>query len=148
MNQRVKTGFIMLLTAGTVICSSPFNTFAASKTASKTPVATSTTGTVSRVNPKGAGGIKGYIYVDNGEQTFKSDWKLTKYGKDSKLTYGYNTVLINEDFAWAYHSKREHSAIVSNKRRAFMSSKKKKKKTAKIEVRHKGSYIQYQNTGY
>ena len=29
-----------------------------------------------------------------------------------------------------------------------MSSKKKKKKTAKIEVRHKGSYIQYQNTGY
>ena len=44
--------------------------------------------------------------VTNGNKTFDKKWELstTSDGGKGVLTYGYNTLAINEDYAHAYHS--------------------------------------------
>ncbi len=83
--------------------------------------------------------------VTNGSKTFKDAWELSTTVDKGKgvLTYGYNTVAINEDYAHAYHSTKGHYAYVKNSRGSFSGSNAKKGKTSKIEVRHKGSSITY-----
>lgn len=95
-------------------------------------------------------GYEGSIHKTSGYHTFSTDWQESAVGDDgyAALTYGYNTFLINEDYAWAYHSQKEHSAEVGNARGAFGSEKKAAGKEAKIEVAHSGTSIQYQNTWY
>jgi len=93
-------------------------------------------------------GIAGYIYETSEGHSFSKDWQATSYGTNSKLIYGYNTTLTNEDYSWAYHYANEHNAIVENDRGAFESSVKAANKPAKIEVMHKGTFVQYQNVWY
>ena len=57
--------------------------------------------------------------------------------------YGYDTFMINEDYAWGYHSTKKHYARVKNANGLYSSSWEKAGKTASIEVRHSGSSIVY-----
>ena len=54
--------------------------------------------------------------VTNGNKTFDKKWELstTSDGGKGVLTYGYNTLAINEDYAHAYHSTKDLYAYVKN----------------------------------
>ena len=59
--------------------------------------------------------------VTNGNKTFDKKWELstTSDGGKGVLTYGYNTLAINEDYAHAYHSTKDHYAYVKNGNGSF-----------------------------
>ena len=52
----------------------------------------------------------------------------------SVLTYGYNTLAINEDYAHAYHSTKDHYAYVKNGNGSFSGSNVGKGNWSKIEM--------------
>ena len=62
--------------------------------------------------------------VTNGNKTFDKKWELstTSDGGKGVLTYGYNTLAINEDYAHAYHSTKDHYAYVKNGNGSFSGS--------------------------
>ena len=135
-----KRGILMLAVACIALNVSPLCV----KAATETPIATSPTGSVHQIDSMKlrSGGYAGALNTNSDGHTFKEAWEATLYGDNCSLIYGYNTFLINEDYAHAYHFKLEHSAIVANDNGTFESSR----KPAKMEVRHKGTFIQYQNT--
>lgn len=59
------------------------------------------------------------------------------------MNYGFNTDWIDEDYTHTTHSVYDHTATVSNSNGAY-SKNAGSKSWAKIEVSHKGSYIEYQ----
>ncbi len=61
----------------------------------------------------------------------------TSDGGKGVLTYGYNTLAINEDYAHAYHSTKDHYAYVKNGNGSFSGSNVGKGNWSKIEVAHK-----------
>lgn len=75
-------------------------------------------------------------------------WELSTTSDDGKgvLTYGYNTLAINEDYAHAYHSTKDHYAYVKNGNGSFSGSNVGKGNWSKIEVAHKGNSITYGNS--
>jgi len=77
--------------------------------------------------------------VTNGNKTFDKKWELstTSDGGKGVLTYGYNTLAINEDYAHAY---------VKNGNGSFSGSNVGKGNWSKIEVAHKGNSITYGNS--
>ena len=81
--------------------------------------------------------------VTNGNKTFDKKWELstTSDGGKGVLTYGYNTLAINEDYAHAYHSTKDHYAYVKNGNGSFSGSNVGKGNWSKIEVAHKGNSI-------
>lgn len=144
MIKNFKKGMCTLAAMGVIVSMMPLSANAAS--VSETPIATSPTGSVSVGLPRG---YNGSIQKTSAGQTFSDDWQLSAtFESDATLIYGYNTNLINEDYSWAYHNTREHSAELKNSNGAFGSSKKKKTEVAKIEVRHSGNSVIYQNTWY
>ena len=74
--------------------------------------------------------------VTNGNKTFDKKWELSTTSDDGKgvLTYGYNTLAINEDYAHAYHSTKDHYAYVKNGNGSFSGSNVGKGNWSKIEV--------------
>lgn len=60
-----------------------------------------------------------------------------------KITYGYNTVLINEDYCWAYSNDYLHWARLSNGSGSHTGGTVLAGMTSKIEVTHSGSSISY-----
>ena len=86
--------------------------------------------------------------VTNGNKTFDKKWELSTTSDDGKgvLTYGYNTLAINEDYAHAYHSTKDHYAYVKNGNGSFSGSNVGKGNWSKIEVAHKGNSITYGNS--
>lgn len=140
-----KKGICTFAAMGVIISAIPLSANAAP--VSEMPIATSPTGSVSVGMPRA--GYNGSIQKTSEGQSFSSAWQLSATsGSDATLIYGYNTAWINEDYSWAYHNVREHSAEVQNSNGAFGSSKKKKTEVAKIEVRHSGNSVIYQNTWY
>ncbi|KJF25470.1 hypothetical protein TZ02_18530 [Clostridium aceticum] len=83
--------------------------------------------------------------------SFTSDWQKTYEDTMyyTKLTYGYNTSWINEDYAWAQGSfmtkDYNHNAYVRNDNGAHYGNSVDYRFVSKIEVRHKGSTITYKN---
>lgn len=77
--------------------------------------------------------------------SFSSAWERYATGDSGKasLTYGYNTFLINEDYAWAKHNTKSHYAALYNGSGWHTGSGKSAGSTSKIEVTHKGSSIKY-----
>lgn len=77
--------------------------------------------------------------------SFEKAWEKSKSTTDGAgvLTYGYNTRFINEDYSHGYHATKSHYVTVSNDNGSFTSGNVGKGKTAKIEVRHKGSTVRY-----
>ena len=45
---------------------------------------------------------------------FNNAWVRTASSGNASLRYGYNTTLINEDYAWAYHLTQVHYAALKN----------------------------------
>jgi hypothetical protein len=90
----------------------------------------------------------GSIHRTSAGLSFSSSWQSTAYDTNNgaSLTYGYNTAFFNEDYAWATHTQRQHSAEVRNDNGAFGSGRVFAGETAKIEVIHAGTNIQYQCT--
>lgn len=76
---------------------------------------------------------------------FPKAWELHASGDSGRasLTYGYNTFLINEDYAWANHSTKKHYASLTNGNGGFSGPNKSKGSVSKIEVRHSGSTVTY-----
>lgn len=77
--------------------------------------------------------------------SFKDAWE--RYASEDSgragLTYGYNTWLTKEDYAWAKHNTKSHYAALNNGSGWHTGRGKKKGQTSKIEVKHKGSKISY-----
>lgn len=80
--------------------------------------------------------------------SFAKKWEKSASTSDGGgvLTYGYNTTLINEDYAHGYHASKSHYTSVSNGNGSFTSGNVGKGQTAKISVQHKGSNISYSMT--
>ena len=87
-------------------------------------------------------------YVENGDKTFykKEELSTTSYRDMGVLTYGYNTLAVDEDYAHAYHSTKDHYAYVKNGNGSFSGSNVGKGNWSKIEVAHKGNSITYGNS--
>lgn len=76
---------------------------------------------------------------------FSSAWEryaATSDGNGS-LTYGYNPFLVNEDYAWAKHSKKSHYAALNNGAGWHTGPGKSAGAVSKIEVTHNGTSIAY-----
>lgn len=75
--------------------------------------------------------------------SFASAWQLSKTSGNASLVYGFNTTLIDEDYAWAYHSTRSHWAEIHNGNGVHYGDEVTAGNVSKIEVRHNGSSITY-----
>lgn len=78
----------------------------------------------------------------NGSHGFDSAWESTAYfAGDSKLVYGYNTFLVNEDYS---HSNKKYSqAYLTNSNGTHKAMAAFNTTWSKIEVRHAGSSVTY-----
>lgn len=87
----------------------------------------------------------GTLTATNGNRKFNSDWQASETKGDAKITYGFNKTLIDEDYVWAKHSKSSHYASIyqAYNQKWYNSSSVTKGKTAKLEIKHKGSTIKY-----
>lgn len=86
-----------------------------------------------------AGSIQSY------GSTFSAAWEryATGDGGRAGLTYGYNTTLVNEDYAWAKHSTQSHYAAVYNGTGWHTGKGVNAGSTSKIEVTHSGTAVKY-----
>lgn len=78
----------------------------------------------------------------NGNKGFSSKWERTDYfDGSSKLVYGYNTFLINEDYS---HSNKKYSqAYLTNANGTHRANAALNTTWSKIEVPHAGTSIVY-----
>lgn len=75
---------------------------------------------------------------------FTSAWEKTVNGSNgSKLQYGYNTVLINEDTAYAYRPSASHYAKIKNGKGVHTSRSSFGCQWSKLEVVHSGQTVIY-----
>ncbi len=74
--------------------------------------------------------------------SFSSPWKLSRSKGSASLVYGYNTLFINEDYAWAYHTSLLHWAELKNTdwHNGPMATA---GNVSKCEVTHEGTYVSY-----
>lgn len=85
--------------------------------------------------------------------SFTNDWERTKkYHPDFalELRYGYNTFLINEDYARAtsgvvYYRNFKHQAIITNGNGTHYGPKHTYEYMSTVDVRHKGTKVTYYN---
>ena len=83
--------------------------------------------------------------ISRSASTFSTAWEryaVTSDGQGS-LTYGFNTWLVNEDYAWARHNTRSHYAVLKNGSGWHTGSGKKAGATSRVDVTHKGTYVTY-----
>lgn len=73
---------------------------------------------------------------------FTDAWELTKISGTSKMVYGFNTLLINEDYTYTYHKTKNHSATVSNSNTTNYDNVG-ADQWARIEATHAGSSVTY-----
>ena len=80
--------------------------------------------------------------VSSAGHDFNGKWEETAlFGNGSKLVYGYNTFLINEDYS---HSNCKYSqAYLINARGTFRANAALTTTWSKIEVTHAGNFIYY-----
>lgn len=97
------------------------------------------------------------FYCNSSGHSFSSQWTETKTKSASTanypsnyitLKYGYNTTLINEDYAHAKALNTNLQARVINNSGTFTSTVNLYSTWAKIEVTHNGTYIQYGAVNY
>lgn len=79
--------------------------------------------------------------------SFSDDWtksvETNINGSTDVLTYGFNTFLINEDFAYSLYYGDYHRSKVSNGNGSHYGQQKQAGEWSDIEVRHSGSSITY-----
>lgn len=78
---------------------------------------------------------------------FDSAWELYVSGDSGRasLTYGYNTFLIHEDYAWASHSTKEHNAEIITTNGTYTGPTKAAGKVSKKEIMHLAFEVFYFN---
>lgn len=69
--------------------------------------------------------------------------KTVSGSNGSKLQYGYNTFLINEDKAYAYHPSASHYAKIKNGNGVHTSRSSFGGQWSKLEVVHSGQTVVY-----
>lgn len=89
-------------------------------------------------------------YTD-GSHTFSKKWnesktKYTSSGAKCVLTYGFNTTLINEDYAYAFTNGAIHRSKIKNGNGTYNGPWKVANEWSDKEVRHKGSSVTYYQT--
>lgn len=69
---------------------------------------------------------------------FSSSWELYHSGDSGRasLTYGFNTFLIHEDYAWANHSTKTHYAYLATTNGGAAGPSKGPGSVSKIEITH------------
>ncbi len=80
----------------------------------------------------------------SGTHTFKDPWEAYKgddYG--TYITYGFNTLFIDEDYCWAEQKQLFHFGTLRNDNGWHDGPIKAPDKVSKIEVTHSGSSIYY-----
>ena len=93
------------------------------------------------------------LYATSSGHSFSDDWSsfkektitvpATSY---NKLTYGFNTTLIYEDYAYAYSDGYLHRARIHNDRGYFNGTVVSATTGwSDLEIRHKGSLVKYWN---
>lgn len=75
--------------------------------------------------------------------SFDSAWQLSATEGNASLTYGYNTWMVNEDYAWANHSELYHWAEVKNDNGSHRGVIRGPGTVSKKEVTHSGSRVTY-----
>lgn len=77
--------------------------------------------------------------------SFSSAWSLQAQTSDGEgwLNYGYNTFLINEDFAYGYYKNSRHFAYIQNDNGYHTGPDVAPGNTSTIEVRHSGNSVTY-----
>ena len=86
------------------------------------------------------------LSASNGSHGFKKEWSAVKKssGKKHILTYGYDTTLINEDYAYANSIGYIHRSKLTNGKGTYYGPKKAANGGySDIEVRHNGKSIKY-----
>lgn len=84
------------------------------------------------------------LSANSGTRTFTKEWVSAtsdRYG--SYLTYGFNTYLIDEDYAWAEQSQVLHWAEIKNGNGWHYGPFKAAGSVSKKEVTHSGTGIYY-----
>lgn len=81
----------------------------------------------------------------SGANNFKSSWVKNAETSDGygSVDYGFNTTLINEDYAYGHHMTKKHTAIVSNGGGSFSGPNSGANVASNIEVTHKGTNVSY-----
>jgi hypothetical protein len=77
---------------------------------------------------------------------FDTAWELTATSGTpltASLTYGYNTLFINEDYAWANNTNVSHFASLTNGNGVHPGPAKSAGNVSRIEVTHNGSSVEY-----
>ena len=74
---------------------------------------------------------------------FSSSWELYHSGDSghASLTYGFNTFLIHEDYAWANHSTKTHHAYLATTNASAPGPSKGPGSVSKNEITH----LSYEN---
>lgn len=100
------------------------------------PASASTTGENSGVNI--------WAFYDG---SFSASWELYHSGDSGRasLTYGYNTFLVHEDYAWASHSTKDHYAAIVTANGTYTGAAKSAGSTSKIEITHLAYEVEYFN---
>ena len=89
------------------------------------------------------------IVIDEDKRTkdFSDKWVLstTVYEQGAKcvLTWGYNIILINEDYAYSYTVGNRHYSRIKNSRGTHTGPVKYANEWSDLEVRHGGSNPRY-----
>ncbi len=85
----------------------------------------------------------GNLFKNGTEQiatvSYGNSWSRTEYFDSGKgiLKYGYNTTLINEDWATSYHKTKSHQTKVNNSKKSATSvSASAGQYTSTVSVRH------------
>lgn len=78
------------------------------------------------------------------DSSFSNAWELYHSGDSGRasLTYGYNTWMVHEDYAWAKHSTNSHYANIGNPQ-SHSGSVKPSGAVSKIEVAHVNPEVIY-----
>lgn len=88
----------------------------------------------------------GQISATSGNHNFSNAWSETKRSGSSYVVYGYNTEMVDEDYAWGYHAQKSHYAALKNGSGWHSGSAKSGGSISKIEASHynNGSGFVYQ----
>lgn len=75
---------------------------------------------------------------------FTEAWEVSISEGDAHLTYGFNTFLVDEDYAWSVHDSTAHNAAIKNGDGWHLPTLPSLPTfTSKVEVEHSGTHVYY-----
>lgn len=75
---------------------------------------------------------------------FTEAWEASASDGDAHLTYGFNTMFVDEDYAWSVHDSTAHNAAIKNGDGWHLPTLPSLPTfTSKVEVEHSGTHVYY-----